>query len=143
MIVYAESSAVLSWLLEEPRAKAVERELNGATRVISSTLTGIECARTIVRGAALGKFTSSDAQVLLRIYRAAEATWGRLELHDRVAERAGAPFPVEPVRALDAVHVASAALAHAEFGPVAMLSLDERVRANSAALGLTVLPATG
>ena len=142
MIVYAESSAVLAWLLEESRALAVARVLADATRVISSTLTGIECARAIVRGEALGKFTPSAAKELFRIYGAADATWERMELHDRVALRAGQPFPVEPIRALDAIHVASAELAHAQFGPVAMLSLDERVRTNAAALGLTVLPAT-
>jgi len=142
MIVYAESSAVMSLLLEEQRANSVARALAGATRVISSTLTRIECARAITRGAALGEITQSDAQELLRTYRSAEASWQWMELHDHVAERAGEPFPVEPIRALDAIHVASAALAHAAFGPVAMLSLDERVRANAAALGLTVLPAS-
>jgi uncharacterized protein with PIN domain len=141
MIVYAETSAVLSWLLEESRATTVARVLAGATRVISSTLTRIECARTIARGEALGTFTPAAAKELARIYGVVEAGWEQMEIRDAVITKAGDVFPVEPIRALDAIHVASAALAHAEFGPVAMLSLDERVRSNAAALGLTVLPA--
>ena len=141
MIVYAESSAVLCWLLEERGATAVARVLAGASRVVSSTLTHVECARAIVRGEAIGKFTPSAAKELARIFAVAEATWERLELRDGVIARAGEPFPVEPICALDAIHVASAAVANAAFGPIAMLSLDERVRANATALGLTVLPA--
>jgi len=50
------------------------------------------------------------------------------------------PFPVEPIRTLDAIHLASAILARAAVPDLALLSLDERVRANGRALGFTVLP---
>ncbi len=109
--------------------------------MVSSTLTHVDCARAIVRGEAIGKFTPSAAKELSHIFAVAEATWERLELRDGVIARAGKPFPVKPIRALDAIHLASAAVANAAFGPIAMLSLDERVRANATALGLTVLPA--
>ena len=141
VIAYAESSAILSWLLEEPRAQDVARVLDDATLLIASSITGIECSRTIVRAQARGEITRSTALALLQKFRDAESTWERMELHDAVAERASAPFPVEPIRALDAIHVATAVLAQERFGDVAMLSLDERVRSNAAALGLTVLPA--
>ena len=45
-----------------------------------------------------------------------------------------------PLLTLDAIHLASASIAHVEMGEVGVLSLDERVRANAAALGMTVLP---
>jgi predicted nucleic acid-binding protein len=140
VIVYAESSAVLCWLLGESRASEVARILGGADRVVASVVTGIECARAVVRGATVGAITRVQARALIQSYRDVEVGWDRVELHDRVMDRAGAPFPVEPIRTLDAIHVASAAIAHEAFGPVTMLSFDERVRANAAALGLPVLP---
>lgn len=141
MIVYAESSAVLSWLFDESRAPAVEAALNRATLVLASRLTGVECARTIVRCASLGTITRLQADALLESFHGASSTWDIIELDATAGERAGAPFPVEPIRSLDAVHLATALLARERFRDVSVLSLDSRVRANAAALGLTVLPA--
>lgn len=59
-----------------------------------------------------------------------------MSLTAQVLARSGGVFPVEPVRTLDAVHLATA-LAFAEALPdVAMLTLDRRVSANAAAIGL-------
>lgn len=50
------------------------------------------------------------------------------------------PFPVEPIRALDAIHLASAIVARDVWRDLAVLSLDERVRVNAVRFGLPVLP---
>ena len=56
-------------------------------------------------------------------------------------ERARRRFPREPVRALDALHLATA-VRTAEFRPgLRVLSFDNRIRANAVALGFDVLPA--
>lgn len=142
MIVYAESSAVLSWLFGESRSKAVREVLDRATVVVTSRITGIECARAIVRCEALGTITPAQANTLRELYDDAAAAWDVMEIDPRVAALAGEAFPVEPIRALDAMHVATAALAEERFRAVTMLSLDDRVRSNAAALGLTVVPKT-
>jgi predicted DNA-binding protein (UPF0278 family) len=49
-------------------------------------------------------------------------------------------FPREPVRTLDAIHLATALLHAAEIGALVVLSIDQRVRANADALGLAVVP---
>jgi prevent-host-death family protein len=59
----------------------------------------------------------------------------------RGVERARRPFPVEPVRTLDALHLASALVASARVTDLALLSLDERVRTAGRALGLPIVPA--
>jgi len=141
VILYAESSAVLAWLLDEPRAAFTEASLQDAELVVTSVLTGAECARAILRGAALGAISRERARVLVRTLGEWEAGCDRLEIGDRVLERSRMPFPVEPVRTLDALHLASAALVHAEVGPVVMLSYDDRVRFNATAMGMTLLPA--
>lgn len=141
MIVYAESSAVLSWLLAEPRGAAVEEVLGAADHIVTSILTDMECARALIRGASLGAISRGQATALLRQWRDCREGWNLVEIGTRVAERASAPFPLEPIRTLDAIHVASAVLVRDEVGEVAMLSFDERVRSNAAALGMPLLPA--
>lgn len=140
MLVYAESSALLAWLLGQERADEVRAVLDAATAVVVSELTHIECARAIHRAVALGALTAERGSALRGVYSSAADTWDRLAIGDRVVARAAEPFPVEPVRALDAIHLAAALVARAQWRSLAVLSFDERVRANAAALGLTVLP---
>jgi predicted nucleic acid-binding protein len=54
--------------------------------------------------------------------------------------RARSSFPVEPVRTLDAIHLATAAVFHESLGGLQVLSFDERIRANAQQLGLGVTP---
>ena len=62
-----------------------------------------------------------------------------LPIDDVVLSRVAQPFPIEPLRTLEAIHLATALL-HATVEPVIMVSTDARVRDNAAALGLEVLP---
>jgi len=50
MNLYAETSAVLSWLLGEPDGEAVRGALMSADEVLVSELTLLECHRAFVRG---------------------------------------------------------------------------------------------
>ena len=53
-----------------------------------------------------------------------------------VLARAGRAFPVEPVRTLDAIHLATALEFVATYPDLRILSFDERVRSNAEALGI-------
>ena len=140
MIVYAESSAVLAWLLGEPEGEGVRDILRHATRVVTSVLTGVESSRALARGTATDRLTSADELAALRLLDTAERSWVLLDLTDRVLDRARGRFPNEPVRTLDALHLATAASFHEALGNVVMVSLDERVRSNAQGLGLGVAP---
>lgn len=61
-------------------------------------------------------------------------------LSEEILERARQVFPVEPVRTLDAIHLATALVLRGALGPLTLLSLDRRVRENAAALGFEVFP---
>ncbi|MDX2191837.1 MAG: PIN domain-containing protein [Gemmatimonadales bacterium] len=141
MIVYAESSAVLALLLGEPGAEGAGEALRDAERVVASVLTGIECARAIRRHRAAGAIDLRDELALLRLLSEVEQGWDVVGVSRAVADRAAARFPVEPVRTLDALHVATAAVLQERIGQIVMLSRDDRVRTNAAALGLDLLPA--
>ena len=142
MIVYAESSAILAWLLGEPSQHVAIRALERADSVVTSSLTGVECSRGVMRARSLGRITHADELAALRLLDVAELSWDVHDLSDEVMSRARTAFPTEPVRTLDALHLATALVFHDALGAVHVLSFDDRVRANVLALGLKLLPAT-
>jgi hypothetical protein len=57
---------------------------------------------------------------------------------DTVLARVGRPFPVEPIRTLDAVHLATAELLGEPPQLMTIVTRDTRVRDNARALGYAV-----
>ncbi|MCC7131364.1 MAG: type II toxin-antitoxin system VapC family toxin [Gemmatimonadales bacterium] len=140
MILYVESSAVLAWLLGEPAGEDARAAMERATRVVTSAITAVECARSLARARADGRIEPAEALAALRLLDVAAGNWDVHDLSDQVLARARTRFPVEPVRTLDALHLATVAAFHEALGPLAVLSHDDRVRANAAALGLELVP---
>ncbi len=140
MNLYAESSAVLSWLLGEKSGRKVGGVLAGASEVIASDLTLVECDRVLVRAAAIGALTEADAAERRHVLARAVAHWHILHLVEDAVDRARRPFPVEPIRTLDALHLSLALSARAVLPDLEVLCLDGRVRENALALGLSVTP---
>jgi predicted nucleic acid-binding protein len=138
--LYAESSAVLAWLLDEDAAPQVRQELADANLVIASDLTLIECDRVILRAAALAELTEAEAADRRAHLATAAAHWHVLRIAPEVVDRARLPFPGEPLRTLDAIHLASVLVARSAVAGLALLSLDERIRAAAARLGLPARP---
>ena len=142
MILYAESSAVLAWLLGESAGAEVRALLRGADRVVTSALTGVECSRALARARALARVTAAEELAALRLLDVAQSAWDIHDLSDAVLSRARGGFPHEPVRTLDAIHLATAVRVTAVIGSIRLLSLDERVRENAARLGMEAVPPT-
>ena len=140
MIAYAESSAVLTWLLGERDEKKVRQLLNAAERVVSSTLTAVECARALSRGVVTERVSEKDELAALQLLDRVARSWVTLELTGRVLDRARSRFPHEPVRTLDALHLATASVFREAHETLTMLSLDDRVRQNAASMGFEVAP---
>jgi predicted nucleic acid-binding protein len=138
--VYLETSAVLRHVLEGD-----ERVLGGASggHLVTSALTSVELERGLLRAYLAKRITAAE--------RRAKRAWLRdlleacevINLDSSVLERAGQPFPVEPIRTLDALHLASAVLFEQAVGAaLSILSVDDRVRASAEELGFRVLPET-
>ena len=140
MNLYAESSAVIAWLLGEPAGKAVRAALVEAEAVVSSDLTLVECERVLIRAVALEKITEAQAADRRAVVGAAAVRWHVLKMAGDVIERARRPFPREPIRTLDALHLSSALVARSALPGLELLSLDERVRENARALGFRIRP---
>ena len=139
-MLYAESSAVLAWLLEEDAGETARRLLASAPLVVASHLTLIECDRVMHRALHLGELSEVEAAARREVLSSAAVRWHLIHLDDEVAERARRPFPSEPIRTLDAIHLASALVARAALPELSVLSLDRRVRGGARGLGFRVVP---
>jgi len=133
--VYAETSAVLRWLFADEHGEAVRSILAGATKVASSRLTLIETRRVVRRAEREGRITAAESADLLAVLAQAASTWAVLEVSEDVARRAEEAFPAEPVRTLDAIHLASALFLRQSFPDLVVASADQRIRDNLALLG--------
>ena len=141
MNVYAESSAVLRWLLGQARAEEVRQILNDADVVVTSTLTLVESDRALIRGAALNEMSRKESDASRFQLNTSALGWAIIPLDDETLKGARQAFPSEPVRTLDALHLASAVTARDAMGELVVLSLDAVIRKNASALGFEVLPA--
>jgi hypothetical protein len=141
MTLYAESSAPLAWLLAQEHGRLVAKTLAAAKLVIASQLTIVECDRVLIRAVALAELHESDAVDRQARLNAVSERWTLLALDDAIIERARRPFPGEPIRTLDAIHLASALTARKALPAVVMLTLDTRIRLAADRLGFPVVPA--
>lgn len=141
MKLYAESSAVLAWLLDEPAATVVRRLLAEAEVIIASDLTLIECDRVLMRAVALKELTEAEAADRRAHLSAAAIHWQVLRIAGEIVDRAHRSFPGDPIRTLDAIHLASLLVARSAVVGLRLLSLDERVRQAAEGLGVAIEPA--
>lgn len=141
MNLYAESSAVLAWLLSEPAGSRVSEALANAAAVVASDLTLIECDRVLIRAVVLGELAEADAASRRAHLTVAAAHWNILRIGPAIVDRARQPFPSEPLRTLDAIHLASALAARSAMADLELLSLDDRIRAAARRLGFPLQPA--
>ena len=140
MTFYVESSAALAWLLGEPHANEIRQRLSSSDLIVSSDLTLVECDRVLTRATVTGELSEGEAAGRRAALASAAAHWTLLRIGGPVVDRARMRFPVEPVRTLDALHLASALVARAAVPDLAMLSLDEAIRDNARRLGIATQP---
>jgi predicted nucleic acid-binding protein len=139
---YAESSAVLSWLMDEPAATSVRAVLGEAEIIVASDLTLIECDRVLLRARLLGELSEVEAADRRAHLTVAASHWYVLRIGAEVVARAREPFPGDPIRTLDAIHLASALVARSAIAGLHLLSVDNRIRVAGTKIGFGVLPAS-
>ena len=135
-IHYIESSALVAALLEHD-AEAL-KSLRARARQITSALTLAETARAIVRARVGERLTPDAERAAVRALRRFERRCYVVAITDDVLARVRRPFPVEPVRTLDAVHIATVESLGEPPQLIAIVTRDHRVRENAKALGYSV-----
>lgn len=134
--LYLESSAVVAAVIEsDDEAMATIRSIPAA----ASVLTFAESRRALIRAVHNGRMSMDQAEVAERELERIEAGCVALEINDLILARVGRRFPAEPVRTLDAIHLASAELIDDPATPVALLTRDRRIAENASMLGMKVM----
>jgi len=135
-VQYVESSALVAALLEHDTD--VIKRLPPGTRRLTSALTFSEAGRAIIRARTTGRLTAEDEKAAVRALRTFERRCFVLDVNQAVLDRVRRPFPVEPIRTLDAIHLATAELLGEPPQLVTIVTRDERVHANARALGYDI-----
>lgn len=138
--LYAESSAVLRWLLGTADAERIEQVLMRAPAVVTSELTSAEVARSLLRLVATRHIDGEAGERAWESFLGASQHWHVYGIGEPVLLRVRQPFPREPVRTLDAIHLATALYHALEVAAPLVLSVDEQVRSNARAFGLALAP---
>lgn len=136
LVRYIESSALVAALLENDAAARASMRAPGLR--ITSAVTLAEADRAIVRARTTGRISDTQARAAARAVRALERRIDIINVTDTVLARVRRPFPVEPVRTLDAIHLASVEVLGSPPDVTTVITRDERVRANAHALGYAV-----
>ena len=133
---YIESSALVAALLE--RDVAARASIRAQGKRVTSALTLAEAARAILRARASGRLSEADERAATRGLQMFARRCDLVGVTDAVLARVGRPFPVEPIRTLDAVHLATAEELAEPPALVTIVTRDARVRDNARALGYAV-----
>lgn len=133
---YIESSALLAALLEQDAAALRELRANG--RCVTSELTFAEASRALIRARVAGRLTLGEERAGLRALQTFERRCTVVAVTGAVLTRAGRQFPLEPIRTLDAIHLATVELLGETPQLVTVVTRDDRVRENARALGYAV-----
>lgn len=134
--LYVETSSLLKVIFCEEGYESIAGLIENSSTVLTSQLTLIEVHRAISRAQALGAIKPAEAKRLGGLAESHLMGWNILGLIDSIRRRSGLPFPVEPVRALDAIHLATALEFVTVFHDLVVLSNDDRILGNLTPLGL-------
>lgn len=120
---------------EDATAKLAVR---GEGQRIASALTFVESARALIQARVALRISPADERALLRRLRRFRDRCEIVGISDAVLARAARPFHVEPLRSLDAIHLATIEMLEVEPSLVAVVTRDRRVRENAIAMGYVV-----
>ncbi len=127
--LYLDTSAVLRATLEAGTTPGLEKRMATAPALITSRLSLVEAARALHQIRRSGEVTEPQlaeaASQIARLWRHCEV-W---ELTAEVCELAERVAPTQPLRTLDALHLATYMLARRHLGDLELLTVDDRLAA--------------
>lgn len=134
--LYVETSALLAWLFGQAQGSEARKTIDTADTIVTSALTFVELERVLARGTATGALREGSARRLRGLIESQRTAWIVMAVSENVLARAGRSFPAEPLRTLDAIHLATALAFVGVFPELEVLSFDRRISSNARALGI-------
>jgi predicted nucleic acid-binding protein len=135
-VIYLETSALLTWLFDEPDAFQIIDAINDADLLVTSDLLRIETLRAVKRALHEKLITSEQLETLMLTFRDFIQSCFRMSMDESVVAGATMDFPVEPVRTLDAMHLSTALEYKKLYPELKMLTTDARLKQNTKLLDL-------
>lgn len=136
MWVYCDSSALVKRYVREP-GRAMLMELLRRRACVSSALLPVELRSAFRRRAGEATLDASQLAILLERLAEDRHSWTLVPVSAEILTAAEALVGTHPLRALDAIHVASAqAFAARMPSPVLFLSADRKQTEVASAVGL-------
>lgn len=132
-MLYVETSALLAALLEQDTA--VRRALRSSERRVTSLLTLADAHRALNRAVTAGRLRHAQQRDAVLALETFASKCDLVSVTEDVLGRAGRPFPIEPIRTLDAIHLATVELLGQAPALVTIVSRDVRIRDNAKAFG--------
>ena len=130
---YIESSALVAAVLEGDTAAKASIRAQGQR--VTSVLTMAEASRALLRARLSGRLTAQQQRAALLTLQRFTSRCYVVNVTETILSHAGRPFPVEPIRTLDAIHLATAEALGDPPALVTIVTRDMRVRDNAIALG--------
>lgn len=133
---YIESSALVAAILEGDAAGKTSIRAQGQR--VTSALTITETTRAVLRARLSGRITAQQHRAALLTLQRFARRCHIVGVTETILTRAGRPFPVEPIRTLDAIHLATAEALGEPPALMIIVTRDLRVRENAIASGYAV-----
>ncbi len=130
--LYLDTSAVLRAVLEAGVTPEIEERIRSARALLTSRLSLVESARALLR---LRSNSRIQETALADAARQFDTLWAHCDLWEltpAVCEAACHIAPGKPLRALDALHLATFLLARRRIADLELLTADERLRSAAA-----------
>ncbi len=136
---YFDTSVLVKrWVLEQDSGRA--RRLLASRAIVSSAITPVELAAAVCRRHAAGDLTAKQRDAILADLQRERAGWDLVAVGRLVTDRAEDVIRTTGVRALDALHLASALLLRATVDrPMPFVTADAEQAEAAERLGLEVL----
>lgn len=135
-VIYLETSALLTWLFDEPDAAQIIDTINDADLVVTSDLLRIETMRAVKRAHHEKLITLEQLDTLIQTFCDYIQSCFRMSMDESVIDGATVDFPVEPVKTLDAIHLSTALEYKKLYPELKMLTTDAGLKQNTGSLGL-------
>ncbi len=141
MNIYLDSSALVKRYLVEAGTEAVHDLFGGPDAIAGSALTEVEVPATISRAKKAGIVRAADATRAITLFQGDWANFVRIPVDDRQLGAAAVLAERYSLRALDAVHLASAlSWSEAIAAPVVLATFDRELWVAAREAGLAPWP---